>query len=204
MKTTPTPSPVKPADTSSQSTPSQSPRKRNNSTTVEEYEPNVDFKPVIDLPDLVEVKSGEEDEEVLFCQRAKLFRFDADTKQWKERGVGEMKILKHRTRNSSRIMMRREQVLKLCANHKITQDLKLSPMANSDKTWCWVANDYSEEELKVQKLAVRFKTAELAADFKEVFEKCQKEGEVETSPAEISKSPEKMEPIKSQGSFLYI
>lgn len=81
----------------------------------------MDFKPVIDLPDLVEVKSGEEDEEVLFCQRAKLFRFDADTKQWKERGIGEMKILKHRTQNRSRIMMRRDQVLKLCANHQIDQ-----------------------------------------------------------------------------------
>lgn len=147
----------------------------------------MDFKPVIDLPDLVEVKSGEEDEEVLFCQRAKLFRFDADTKQWKERGIGEMKILKHRTQNRSRIMMRRDQVLKLCANHQISKDMKLTTMANSDKTWCWVANDYSEEELKAQKLAVRFKTTELAEKFKEVFEKCQSESEEETEKTGTTK-----------------
>lgn len=34
----------------------------------------MDFKPIIPLPDLVEVKTGEEDEEKLFVHRAKLFR----------------------------------------------------------------------------------------------------------------------------------
>lgn len=34
---------------------------------MDEYESNVDFKLVIDFFDLVEVKSGEEDEEVFFC-----------------------------------------------------------------------------------------------------------------------------------------
>lgn len=65
--------------------------------------------------------------------------------------------------------------------------MKLTTMANSDKTWCWVANDYSEEELKVQKLAVRFKTTELAENFKEVFEKCQYEAEVETEKTGTTK-----------------
>lgn len=32
----------------------------------------------------------------MFCQRAKLFRFDREANQWKEKGFGEMKILKHR------------------------------------------------------------------------------------------------------------
>ena len=40
----------------------------------EDYEPDVDFKPVVPLPDLVEVKTGEEDEEALFSERCKLFR----------------------------------------------------------------------------------------------------------------------------------
>ena len=39
--------------------------------------------------------SGEEGEEVLFCERSKLFRFDKDTKEWKERGLGDLKILKN-------------------------------------------------------------------------------------------------------------
>lgn len=55
----------------------------------------IDFKPVIPLPDLVDVKTGEEDETPVFHERAKIFRYDNDKKEWKEKGVGEFKILKH-------------------------------------------------------------------------------------------------------------
>ena len=41
----------------------------------EEYEPTGEFTPVIPLPELIEVKTGEEGEEVLFSERAVLFRF---------------------------------------------------------------------------------------------------------------------------------
>lgn len=44
------------------------------------------------LPTDYQVKSGEEGEEVVFSQNAKLFRFT--DKEWKERGVGVLKILK--------------------------------------------------------------------------------------------------------------
>lgn len=50
------------------------------------------------MPDVVEVKTGEEDEIPVFCQRAKLFRFDGKTKEWKEKGIGEFKILKHKNK----------------------------------------------------------------------------------------------------------
>ncbi|KAL5004271.1 hypothetical protein ScPMuIL_017727 [Solemya velum] len=150
----------------------------------DEYEPNVDFKPVVPLPDLVDVKTGEEDEERLFGARAKLFRFDPDVKQWKERGTGEMKILKHKATGKFRILMRREQVLKLCANHLLTKDLKLTAMPSSEKAWCWNAMDYAEEEMKMEQLSVRFKTQDLALEFKKVFQKCQeleKQSESESS-----------------------
>lgn len=158
---------------------SPSPRRRNTSAGsddhVEEYEPNVDFKPVIQLPDLIEVRTGEEDEEQLFCERAKLFRFDTEANQWKERGIGEMKILKHKETKKVRILMRREQVLKLCANHIISADMKLTPMVSSDKAWVWNAMDFSEEEMKSEKLAVKFKNCDIAHKFKQVFEDSQAE-----------------------------
>ena len=64
-----------------------------------------------------EVKTMEEDEDVLYKQRAKLFRFDKETSQWKERGTGDVKFLQHRENKKIRLLMRREKTLKLCANH---------------------------------------------------------------------------------------
>ena len=45
------------------------------------------FEPIIPLPELVEVKTGEEEEELVFKHRAKVYRYCSDTKQWKERGI---------------------------------------------------------------------------------------------------------------------
>ena len=39
---------------------------------------------------------GEEDYTALFAIRAKLYRFDTNLKQWKEKGIGEMKVLQHK------------------------------------------------------------------------------------------------------------
>lgn len=36
---------------------------------------NLHFDPVIELPDLVDVKTGEEDEDVLYIHKAKLYRY---------------------------------------------------------------------------------------------------------------------------------
>ena len=59
----------------------------------EEENNDIHFEPVIPLPDKIDVKTGEEDEETLYCHRAKLFRLlDGE---WKERGVGDIKILRH-------------------------------------------------------------------------------------------------------------
>ncbi|XP_067299077.1 E3 SUMO-protein ligase RanBP2 isoform X2 [Pseudorasbora parva] len=146
----------------------------NDSTHVEEEEDGPHFEPIVPLPDKVDVKTGEEEEEEMFCRRAKLFRFDAETKEWKERGIGSIKILKHRTSGKVRLLMRREQVLKICANHYITADMVLKPNAGSDKSWVWYAMDYADEMPKTEQLAIRFKTADEAALFKVKFEEAQK------------------------------
>ena len=132
------------------------------------------FEPIIPLPDKIDVKTGEEDEEVIFSHRAKLYRFVADDKQWKERGVGDIKLLRNRQSGKMRVLMRRDQVLKICANHQITIDMKLQPNAGSDRSWVWnTLADFSEQECKAEQLAVRFKSEDIAKQFKEKFEECQ-------------------------------
>ena len=81
----------------------------------------------------VETKSGEKDEEILFKDRTKLYRWKWDINQWKERGVGKIKILFHPVKHFYHILMRREQVLKVCANHTISQAMELKPMRSSAK-----------------------------------------------------------------------
>jgi len=84
----------------------------------EEHEPDAEFKPVIHLTKKVETKTHEEGEELVFrIQKAKLFRFDREAREWKERGTGEVKLLKHLENGKIRLLMRREKTLKVCANH---------------------------------------------------------------------------------------
>ncbi|VDH96873.1 E3 SUMO-protein ligase RanBP2 [Mytilus galloprovincialis] len=167
------PSPQKENIFAGKSSRETSPVKSPSKIYTDEYEPNVDFKPVIDLPDLVETKTGEEEEEAVFCERANLFRFDDG--QWKERGTGELTLLRHKHTKRVRLLMRREQVLKVCANHFLTQEMNLSPIQSSKKSWCWNAQDFSEGEITIEKLAVRFKDEDLAVKFKSIFEKLQSE-----------------------------
>ncbi|XP_051565733.1 RANBP2-like and GRIP domain-containing protein 5/6 isoform X1 [Myxocyprinus asiaticus] len=170
------------------------------STHVEEDEDGPHFEPIVPLPDKVDVKTGEEEEEEMFCNRAKLFRFESEMKEWKERGIGSIKILKHKTSGKVRLLMRREQVLKICANHYITADMVLKPNAGSDKSWVWYAVDYADEMPKTEQLAIRFKTADEAALFKLKFEDAQKF--LLKSPQKQDQNLEKTrETLKPHGSF---
>lgn len=139
---------------------------------VDEFTPTTEFTPVIPLPDLVDAKTGEEDETILFCERAKLFRFDTNTKEWKERGLGEMKIL---ASGIVRLLMRREHILKICCNHQVTKTMEFKKVQGNDKAIRWAAQDYSDLELKSEVFTCRFKTADLAEDFLNALETVQED-----------------------------
>jgi hypothetical protein len=109
----------------------------------QEDEVDPQFEPVIKLTEQVETKTHEEDEDVLFkmCvrissnsllsenhlngilstfRRAKLFRFDSSSVEWKERGTGDVRLLCHKATKKVRLVMRRDKTLKVCANHVST------------------------------------------------------------------------------------
>lgn len=79
--------------------------------------PEVHFEPVIRLTEKVETKTNEELEEQAFKMRAKLFKFDRESKEWKERGTGDVRLLRHKENQKTRLVMRRDKTLKVCANH---------------------------------------------------------------------------------------
>ncbi|KAL3472969.1 RanBP1 domain-containing protein [Aspergillus californicus] len=140
--------------------------------------PEVFFEPVIRLTEKVETKTNEELEEQTFKMRAKLFRFDRDSKEWKERGTGDVRLLKHKENGKTRLVMRRDKTLKVCANHYIVPDMKLSPNVGSDRSWVWNATaDVSEGEPEPSTLAIRFANSENANLFKDAFEKAREENE---------------------------
>jgi Ran-binding protein 1 len=149
----------------------------------EEHDPH--YEPVIKLTDQVETKTHEEDEETLFKMRAKLFRFEATTSEWKERGTGDVKLLAHKETKKVRLVMRRDKTLKVCANHSITSDMHLQPNIGSDRSWVWKAiADMSEGAPSSETLAIRFATADNAGQFKTAFEAAQKTNkELESNPA---------------------
>ena len=160
----------------------------NDGDHVEENDHDPHFEPIIPLPELVDVKTGEEEEEEVFKYRGKVYRYDTETKQWKERGVGDMKILKHPNRGTFRVLLRRDQTLKVACNHMINEVMELKPMATSETALVWSAIDFADGEGKTEQLAVKFKTAETKNDFKAAFEAAQEElrNKKSTSPAKSS------------------
>ncbi|CAL1685642.1 unnamed protein product [Lasius platythorax] len=142
----------------------------------ETTENDVHFEPIVTLP-LIEVSNNEEDETEMLKLRAKLYRYDTSNipAEWKERGTGEVKLLRHKIKNTVRVVMRRDKTLKICANHFVTPWMELKPNCGSDRAWVWsVLADFADEQLKPELLAIRFANVENASMWKEAFEKAKK------------------------------
>lgn len=128
-----------------------------------------EYEPVVRLAE-VETKTGEEDEEVLFKMRAKLFRFSKEQGEWKERGTGDVRLLKHKENKKIRLLMRREKTLKICLNHYVNPTVELRENVGSDRSWVWHGVDYADGERDEALLAIRFRDSTNANGFREAYD----------------------------------
>jgi len=147
--------------------------------------PDPYFPPIVNLPE-VEVKTGEDEETEIYCVRARLYRYahECDPPEWKERGTGDIRILRHNQDKTYRIVMRREKTMRLCANHSIQPWMELLKHSNNEKAWVWKTHaDFADEVKKPETLAVRFSSVEKAHLWKQQFDKavkCVLEAEAES------------------------
>jgi len=137
---------------------------------VAEADSTATFEPVVKL-EPVQVKTGEEDEDTVYKERARLYRFDASTQEWKERGIGDVRFMKHKETGKVRILLRQEKTLKLCLNHTVHPTIELKVNLGSDRAWTWTCLDAADpEDVKVQTFAIKFKNSDVANEFKNKYD----------------------------------
>jgi Ran-binding protein 1 len=144
----------------------------------EDESPDLVFKPIVSLDSLpvIDVKTCEEEEIELLKVRGKLYRFCATESEWKERGLGDVKFLKHPSSKQVRILMRREKTLKMCANHYINHTMELKPHAGNDKAFVWsTLADFIDDEPTAETLCIRFGNVEKAHAFRDAFNQAKQE-----------------------------
>ncbi|MCL7042138.1 hypothetical protein MKW94_028837, partial [Papaver nudicaule] len=125
----------------------------------EEEDTGAQIAPIIKLEE-VAVTTGEEEEDVLLDLKAKLYRFDKEGNQWKERGVGTIKLLKHKETGKVRVVFRQSKTLKICANHLVLPTISIQEHAGNEKSCVWHATDFSDGELKEELFCIRFASIE--------------------------------------------
>eukprot|EP01023_Acetabularia_acetabulum_P051313 TRINITY_DN5656_c0_g2_i1.p1 TRINITY_DN5656_c0_g2~~TRINITY_DN5656_c0_g2_i1.p1 ORF type:complete len:294 (-),score=60.50 TRINITY_DN5656_c0_g2_i1:228-998(-) len=130
---------------------------------------SLEYTPVVQLEE-VQTTTGEEAELNVFDCKTKLYRFDQAGNEWKERGVGTAKILKHKENGRVRFLFREDKTLKIRANHLIMPGTNLQNHAGSEKAIVWSAVDFADEEQKVELLCLRFGSEERASYFKQTYE----------------------------------
>jgi len=141
-----------------------------------EAENSTEYTPVIKLAEQ-SVPSGEEDDEVVYKQRAALFRFIPESKVWKERGRGDVKLMKNKKTGVMRLLMRQEKTLKIATNQIVHPEMELRVNAGSDRSWVWRARDFSDEKATDETLAIRFKDSDTANEYKQAYDDARKNNE---------------------------
>ncbi|XP_024974602.1 ran-binding protein 1 homolog b-like [Cynara cardunculus var. scolymus] len=143
--------------------------KEEETAAVEDEDTGAQVAPIVKLEE-VAVTTGEENEDAILDLKAKLYRFDKDGNQWKERGAGSVKFLKHKQTGKVRLVMRQSKTLKICANHLVIPTMSVQEHAGNDKSCVWHATDFSDGELKDELFCIRFGSIDNCKKFMETFQ----------------------------------
>ncbi|KAF5747633.1 Ran-binding protein 1 b isoform 1 [Tripterygium wilfordii] len=141
-------------------------REDDENAPAEDEDTGAQVAPIVKLEE-VAVTTGEEDEDPILDLKAKLYRFDKEGNQWKERGAGSVKLLKHKETGKVRLVMRQSKTLKICANHLVFPTMTVQAHAGSDKSCVWHAPDFADGELKEELFCIRFASIENCKTFME-------------------------------------
>jgi hypothetical protein len=86
-------------------------------------------EPKVSLPAHAEaVTTGEESERTVFSSEGALFEFDPPSKQWRERGRGEVRVNVDCKTSQGRLVMRQKGNLRLLMNANLWPEMQLTPM----------------------------------------------------------------------------
>ncbi|XP_021909893.1 ran-binding protein 1 homolog a-like [Carica papaya] len=135
----------------------------------EDEDTGAQVAPIVKLEE-VAVTTGEEDEDAILDLKAKLYRFDKEGNQWKERGAGTVKLLKHKVTGKVRLVMRQSKTLKICANHLVLPAMTVQEHAGNEKSCVWHATDFADGELKDELFCIRFGSVENCKTFMQMIE----------------------------------
>nr|KJB83890.1 hypothetical protein B456_013G269700 [Gossypium raimondii] len=144
-------------------------REDEDAAPAEEEDTGAQIAPIIKLEE-VAVSTGEENEDPMLDLSSKLYRFDKEGNQWKERGAGTVKLLKHKETGKVRLVMRQSKTLKICANHLVLPTMTVQEHAGNDKSCLWHASDYADGELKDELFCIRFASVENCKTFMQMFQ----------------------------------
>lgn len=133
----------------------------------------------------IEIKTGEEDEDLVFEHRCKLFRFR--DKEYKERGLGAIKVLKHKTTGKGRLIMRREAIGLVCLNCWNCTSVERV----RDTQVRWIGLDASDGEPELTVFLAKFKTSELTDSFMSHLTELFSKEKGDTSTSDSTGSPSK-------------
>jgi nucleoporin NUP2 len=120
----------------------------------DETEPDVQFKPVTQLTEQISTTTGEEEETVLYSKRSKLLHFNTDEKKYESKGVGEVKLLQHKSSNKTRLLLRSEGAERVILNTLIVKSFEYNnvgkgvrvPVFENDKLETYVLRVKTDDD----------------------------------------------------------